>query len=81
MEVAKISRSKQFNFYVHPINEKEVFEHLTSIPKMVRSAYLKSLILADSKKEKTSFIPNVLEPKKERVLSSFTDFEIDFDDI
>lgn len=38
-------RSKQFNFYVHPEEEKELYDFLQSFPKMVRSATIKAVLI------------------------------------
>lgn len=43
-------RSKQFNFYVHPEEEKDLFEYLQSFPRMVRSSTIKTILINHMKK-------------------------------
>jgi len=70
-------KSKQFNYYVNPEEEKELFDFLEAFPKMTRSSYIKRLILSDLGKG-DSFIP---EPQKKPLRSEAHSFEIDIEDI
>lgn len=78
-----MSKSKQFNFYVNPTKEKEIYEHLTKIPRMVRSHYIKELIRRNLKNVRTNdenFIFTQEKQENTKILSGDIT-EIDIDDL
>lgn len=70
-------KAKQYNFYVNENDEPELFNYLESFPKMVRSSYIKRLILSDLGKGDT--FPLITSKKPLR--SEAHSFEIDIEDI